>query len=43
VAEGQIKLNGAALRAGDGAAISDENELILNSAGPAQVLLFDLN
>ena len=43
VAEGQIKLNGLALSAGDGAALSDENKLILEAAGPAQVLLFDLN
>jgi redox-sensitive bicupin YhaK (pirin superfamily) len=43
VAEGQTKLNNVALRAGDGAAISEENQLILDSASPAQVLLFDLN
>jgi redox-sensitive bicupin YhaK (pirin superfamily) len=43
VAEGQIKLNGVALSGGDGAAISDENKLIFEATGPAQVLLFDLN
>ncbi len=43
VAEGQIKLNGVVLNAGDGAAISDENKLILESISASQVLLFDLN
>ena len=43
VAEGQVKLNGLQLRTGDGAAISDESGLTLESAGPAQVILFDLN
>jgi redox-sensitive bicupin YhaK (pirin superfamily) len=43
LAEGQIKLNSVALSAGDGAAVSDENKLILEAAGPAQVLLFDLD
>ena len=43
VAEGEVKLNGQSLKAGDGAAVSDENKLVLESAGPAQVILFDLN
>jgi redox-sensitive bicupin YhaK (pirin superfamily) len=43
MAEGEVKLNGLPLQAGDGAAISDENRLIIESAGPAQVILFDLN
>jgi redox-sensitive bicupin YhaK (pirin superfamily) len=43
VAEGQIKLNSVALSGGDGAAISDENKLILEATGPTQILLFDLN
>jgi hypothetical protein len=43
VAEGEVKLNSVGLSAGDGAAISDENKLILEATGPAQVLLFDLN
>ncbi|MGA2181203.1 MAG: hypothetical protein ABSH15_16685 [Verrucomicrobiota bacterium] len=30
-------------KAGDGAAVSDEGRLIIESAGPAQVILFDLN
>ncbi|MGA3285267.1 MAG: pirin family protein [Verrucomicrobiota bacterium] len=43
VAEGRVVLNGLPLKAGDGAAISDESKLVLESTGPAQVILFDLN
>ena len=43
VAEGQIKLNGVILNAGDAAAVSEESKLILESIAPTQVLLFDLN
>jgi quercetin 2,3-dioxygenase len=43
VAEGQIKLNGVVLNAGDAAAVSEEGKLILESIVPTQVLLFDLN
>jgi quercetin 2,3-dioxygenase len=43
VAEGKVELNGQPLKAGDGAAISDESQLMLESTGPAQVILFDLN
>ena len=43
VAEGEMELNGLSLKAGDGAAVSDENKLILETTGPAQVILFDLN
>ena len=43
VAEGQIKLNGVVLNAGDAAAVSNESKLILESSASAQVLLFDLN
>ena len=43
VAEGRVKLNGLSLRAGDGAAVSDESKLVLEAAEPAQVILFDLN
>jgi redox-sensitive bicupin YhaK (pirin superfamily) len=43
VAEGQIKLNGVVLNAGDGAAVSDESKLILESINASQFLLFDLN
>lgn len=43
VAEGQIKLNGVVLNAGDAAAVSNESKLILESSASAQILLFDLN
>jgi len=43
IAEGEMELNGLPLKDGDGAAISDERKLILESAGPAQAILFDLN
>jgi hypothetical protein len=43
LAEGEMELNGLPLKAGDGAAVSNENKLILESTGPAQVILFDLN
>jgi redox-sensitive bicupin YhaK (pirin superfamily) len=43
VAEGQIQLNGVALNAGDGAAVSDEDQLAFAATDPARVLLFDLN
>ena len=43
VAEGEVTLNGAPLKAGDGAAISEESALTLTGREPSQVLLFDLN
>jgi redox-sensitive bicupin YhaK (pirin superfamily) len=43
VAEGRVELNGLSLKAGDGAAVSDERKMVLESTGPAQVILFDLN
>jgi quercetin 2,3-dioxygenase len=43
VAEGEVTLNGKDLRAGDGAAISDETALKLAGGGSSQVLVFDLN
>ena len=43
MAEGEMELNGLSLKAGDGAAVSDENKLILETTRPAQVILFDLN
>ena len=42
VAKGEIELNGKRLKQGDGAAISDENKLILKGMEDAEVLLFDL-
>jgi quercetin 2,3-dioxygenase len=43
VAEGKIHLNGVALNAGDGAAVSEEKMLDLESTSASQVLVFDLN
>lgn len=44
VARGEAVLNGETLRAGDGAAVSGERELVLAAAGasPAEALVFDL-
>jgi quercetin 2,3-dioxygenase len=42
VARGSVTLNGQPLRAGDGAAVSDETSLDLAGTEPAEVLLFDL-
>src|SRR5262249_8743709 len=43
VAEGEVTLNGQALKGGDAAAFSGESAVQLTGAKPAQVLLFDLN
>ncbi|MBP2314606.1 pirin family protein [Azospirillum soli] len=42
VARGQARLNGVTLKEGDGAAVSDETTLTLDSDSGAEVLLFDL-
>ncbi len=44
VTRGSVKLNGKELREGDGAAVSEENKLIIAGSGAdkAEVLLFDL-
>ena len=44
VARGELSVNGEVLRAGDGAAVSEERELVLEGRGrePAEALLFDL-
>jgi len=42
VTRGQIHLNDRPLTAGDGAAISEEPEIVIRSDAPAEVLLFDL-
>ena len=42
VARGAAALNGVALSAGDGAAISDEASLTVRATEPAEILLFDL-
>lgn len=43
VAEGEVSLNGAALKGGDAAALTEGGKLELAGVKPAQVLLFDLN
>ena len=43
VAEGAVTLDGSVLKAGDGAAISDEKSLTITGKEKSQVLLFDLN
>jgi quercetin 2,3-dioxygenase len=42
VARGDVRVNGEALRAGDGAALSDEAAVDVTALGAAEVLLFDL-
>jgi redox-sensitive bicupin YhaK (pirin superfamily) len=42
VVTGAVKLNGAALSAGDGAAVTDETNLVIQAMSPAEVMLFDL-
>jgi len=43
VASGRAELNGLQLKAGDGAAVSDESKLVIESTEPAKVILFDLD
>ncbi len=42
VAKGAVELNGTRLDQGDGAAVSDEQELSIKGAGNSEILLFDL-
>ena len=42
VARGAISLNGTPLQQGDGAAVSDERELVVRSSEDSEILLFDL-
>jgi quercetin 2,3-dioxygenase len=42
VARGAVKLNGTLLREGDGAAVTDESQLLLRGETDAEILLFDL-
>jgi hypothetical protein len=42
IARGAVKLNDQPLRAGDGAAVSDERELRIAATEPSELLLFDL-
>lgn len=43
VAKGSIEVNGISLKQGDGAAVSDENELNIIGKESSEILLFDLN
>ena len=43
IAEGEVELNGLPLKAGDGAALSEETSVQLAGKSSAQVLFFDLN
>jgi redox-sensitive bicupin YhaK (pirin superfamily) len=43
VLRGRVSLNGQELQTSDGAAVSDEGLLTIHAAGPAEVMLFDLN
>jgi quercetin 2,3-dioxygenase len=42
VARGEVQLNGSKLKAGDGAAISEETDIRVEAGQPSEVLLFDL-
>src|SRR5262245_31246585 len=42
VASGEVTVNGAKLAAGDGAAIADENEIVVVPAALSEILLFDM-
>lgn len=42
VASGAVEVNGVALRAGDGAAASEEEALTIRASEPSSVILFDL-
>jgi redox-sensitive bicupin YhaK (pirin superfamily) len=42
VAKGEVELNGKNLSQGDGAAVSDENALLIKGTKESEVLLFDL-
>ena len=42
MARGAVKVNGAELKAGDGAAISNEAEVRVKAHEPSEILLFDL-
>ncbi len=42
VARGTVELNGKSLNQGDGAAVSDEQKLVVKGASDAEILLFDL-
>jgi quercetin 2,3-dioxygenase len=42
VAKGEVSVNGTALKQGDGAAIAEEKQVVVEAKTEAEVLLFDL-
>jgi len=42
VAKGEVSIDGESLKAGDGAAITDQDQIAVRSRTPSEVLLFDL-
>jgi redox-sensitive bicupin YhaK (pirin superfamily) len=42
VAKGSVEINGKPLQQGDGAAVSDEQKLVIKGVQEAELLLFDL-
>ena len=42
VAKGAVELNGQSLNQGDGAAVSEEEKIVVKGTDDAEVLLFDL-
>jgi len=42
VARGAVMLNGMSLKAGDGAAVSEEEKLEISANDTSEILLFDL-
>jgi redox-sensitive bicupin YhaK (pirin superfamily) len=42
VAKGEVKVDGETLKAGDAAAITDQDKIAVRSKEPSEVLLFDL-
>jgi hypothetical protein len=42
VVKGSLKVNGVELEAGDGAAVSEEEKLLIRADEPSEILLFDL-
>ncbi len=42
VARGKARVNGAALAAGDGAALDEAGKLVLEGTDQAEILVFDL-
>ncbi|MCZ6688542.1 MAG: pirin family protein [Planctomycetota bacterium] len=43
IARGRVTVNGQVLATGDGAAVSNESELVIDANEPSEILLFDLS